>query len=121
MPWTRLSASRPNTEKPGEGDRMSHATIVQYETRPDGADENERLVRAVFVELAADDPGHPQYAAFRLDDGMTFVHVAAVGDENPLSANAAFGAFQAGLADRCIAPSAPAQASLVGSSGLEAA
>lgn len=99
---------------------MTQATIVRYETKPENSDENERLIRAVFAELAADDPGHLRYAAFRLADGVTFVHVAVVGDQNPLSATAAFRAFQAGLADRCTVPPAPAKASLVGSYGLDA-
>jgi hypothetical protein len=100
---------------------VKHATIVRYETKPESADENERLVRAVFAELAANDPGQLQYAAFRLDDGVTFLHVAAVTDTNPLGTTAAFGAFQAGLSDRCAAAPAPARATLVGSYGLNVA
>lgn len=97
---------------------MKHATIVRYETKPESADENEQLVQAVFAELAANDPGHLQYVAFRLDDGVTFVHVAMIADTNPLSTTAAFGAFQAALSDRCAVGPAPARAAVVGSYGL---
>jgi hypothetical protein len=94
------------------------ATIVQYQTTPETADENERLVAAVYAELAATDPGGLRYATFRLDDGVTFVHVATVEGDNPLFQTAAFRAFQAGLGDRCVTGPAPSGATLVGSYGL---
>ncbi len=52
--------------------------IAHYRTRPDAADENQRLVERVFAQLAEDDPGGLRYAAFRLADGVTFVHVATI-------------------------------------------
>ena len=75
--------------------------VVRY--RPDSAraDENQRLVEAVFAELASSDPGGLRYATFRLEDG-TFVHIADVEAEpNPLSAVAAFAEFQDGIVERC--------------------
>ncbi len=75
--------------------------VVRYRPTPDQADHNQRLVEAVFAELAEADPGGLRYATFRLADG-TFVHIADVeGEENPLAANAAFDAFQQGIGDRC--------------------
>ncbi len=100
---------------------MTQATIARYETKPESSEENERLIRAVFAELAANDPGDLRYAAFRLDDGVTLLHVAMVGDENPLRATAAFRTFQAALTDRCTVPPAPAQATLIGSYGVDGA
>ena len=94
------------------------ATIVQYRTTPESAEENQRLVAAVYAELAATDPGGLRYATFRLDDGVTFVHVATVDGENPLPQTAAFRAFQAGLPDRCVTGPAPSGATLVGSYGV---
>jgi len=32
---------------------MTRAVVVRYRTRPDTADDNERLIKAVFEELAA--------------------------------------------------------------------
>ena len=32
---------------------MTRAVVVRYRTRPDAADDNERLIKAVFEELAA--------------------------------------------------------------------
>jgi hypothetical protein len=98
---------------------MTQATVVRYQTTPEGADENERLVRAVFAELAASNPGKLQYASFRLDDGVSFLHVAVVdGDVNPLNSSPAFSDFQADLKERCAAPPNPVRASVIGSYGF---
>jgi hypothetical protein len=98
---------------------MSEIKIIRYQTHPESAAENERLIRDVFAELAKEDPGGLHYAAFRLADGVSFMHVAMVdGDDNPLTASPAFAAFQAGIQDRCAAGPTPADATVVGSYGL---
>ena len=90
--------------------------VVRYKTKPDRADENQALVENVFAELAATDPGGVRYATFRLEDGVTFVHIAEIeGEDNPLGATAAFGEFQRDLADRCDEPPMALGATLVGS------
>jgi hypothetical protein len=82
---------------------MIHATVVRYTTREERADENEALIRAVFAELAEKAPSGLRYQSIRLDDGVTFVHLAVTdGGENPLSAMPAFGEFVSAIADRCI-------------------
>ena len=89
------------------------------ETKPERADENERLIRDVFADLAKHDPGGLHYAAFRLDDGVSFLHVALIdGDENPLLASTSFDAFQSGIADRCTEGPIAVDATVVGSYGL---
>ncbi|GAA4092478.1 MULTISPECIES: hypothetical protein [Actinomadura] len=89
--------------------------VVQYRTRPEAADENQRLIEQVFAQLAADRPDGLRYAAFRLADGVTFVHVAVVeGDANPLPEVAAFKEFQRDIAGRCAEPPSPQGASVVG-------
>ena len=81
---------------------MSTVKVIRYRTKPEHADANAELVRAVFAELAADEPAGLRYATYRLDDGVTFVHVATLeGEVNPLLSSAAFGHFQQGIADRC--------------------
>jgi hypothetical protein len=98
---------------------MSRTVIVRYRTRPEAAEENQRLVEGVFAELAAADPGGLRYATFRLADGVTFVHVAQVeGEVNPLSSTAAFAEFQRDMGARCVEPPAVTDATLVGSYGL---
>jgi len=90
--------------------------VVRYTPKADQADENQRLVEAVFAELSATDPGGVRYATLRLEDG-TFVHIADVeADPNPLSTIAAFGEFQKDIQDRCEpgAGPAPQPATLVG-------
>ena len=81
---------------------MAAARVIQYRTTPEAADENERLIRAVFTELALKNAPGLRYSSFRLADGVSFVHVAEFeGDTNPLTESAAFAEFQAGIADRC--------------------
>ncbi len=75
--------------------------VVRYRPKAEHADENQRLVEAVFAELAAKAPAGLRYATLRLADG-TFVHVAEVeGDANPLTSMDAFAAFQKGVRARC--------------------
>lgn len=96
------------------------AKVVRYTTKPESADENERLIRNVFAELAKDGPEGLRYAAFRLDDGVSFLHVAVIeGAENPLTVSAAFGEFQSGIKDRCADGPNPSDATVVGSYGLD--
>jgi acyl dehydratase len=98
---------------------MTTAKVVRYTTKPESADENERLIKAVFAELGEQDPGGLRYAAFRLEDGVSFVHVAMLdGDHNPLTVSTAFAQFQANIGDRIVVGPTPADATVVGSYGL---
>ncbi len=96
---------------------MSVTKVIRYTTKPESADENARLIRAVFAELASQRPAGLRYTALRLDDGVSFVHVAELDDEtrNPLAASEAFATFQAGVAGRCAQGPAAADATIVGS------
>ena len=81
--------------------------MVRYTTRADQAEENARLIRDVFESLNETEPTGVTYAAYRLEDGVSFVHIASIDDpsNNPLQSLAAFKAFTAGVRDRCeIAP-----------------
>jgi hypothetical protein len=80
--------------------------MVRYTTRADQADENARLITEVFKSLRAAAPAGLTYASYRLEDGVSFVHVASMDDpdNNPLRQLAAFQAFTAGVRDRCDAP-----------------
>src|SRR5690349_930194 len=49
--------------------------MVRYTVKPGRAAENERHIEQVFAELARIAPAGVQYSAFKLDDGVTFVHV----------------------------------------------
>lgn len=94
------------------------SVVVRYKTKPGRGDENQALVEAVFAELSASDAGGVRYATFRLDDGVTFVHVASVQTEdgtNPLQGIDAFKAFTANIGERCDEPPAAQDATVVGS------
>ena len=95
---------------------MSVTKVIRYTAKPERADENERLVRAVFAELSQEGGEELRYAVFRLDDGVSFVHVAVLeGDENPLSQSVAFAAFQSGIRERCVEGPVGADAGVIGS------
>lgn len=96
-----------------------NTVVVRYRPKPELADENQRLVEAVFAELSAKDPGGIRYTTFRLDDG-TFVHIAQIeGDENPLADTEAFAEFQREIQQRCLDGEGPnpQPAVMVGSYG----
>ena len=95
---------------------MAVTKIIRYTTKPECAEENERLIRAVFAELAQDNPAGLRYSAFRLADKVSFVHVATLdGADNPLTRSAAFAEFQRGVTDRCAEGPVPADADVIGS------
>ena len=101
---------------------MTVVKVVQYTTKPECAVTNEQLIRAVFAELAGQQPPGLAYASFRLADGVSFVHVAVLdGEDNPLARTAAFGAFQAAIGDRCAQGPVAADAAVVGSYRMLAA
>jgi hypothetical protein len=94
---------------------MSRATVVRYTTRPDVTEENERLIRGVFAELEEKAPDGFRYMSVRLDDGVSFVHVALVdGDDNPLSAFASFREFVSAIDSRCAEGPTPANGTVIG-------
>ena len=94
---------------------MSRTVVVRYRTTEDRAEENSRLVEAVFAELAAEAPDGLRYITLRLADGVSFVHVALVeGDENPLTRSAAFAEFQRAIAERCAELPVASEATVVG-------
>ena len=81
--------------------------MVRYKVKADRAAENERDIAAVFAQLERERPAGLHYATFKLDDGVSFVHLAATDradGSNPLTALAAFGEFTAHLRERCEEP-----------------
>lgn len=81
--------------------------VVRYRTKPERADENQRLVEDVFAELARMGPTGFSYTSLRLDDGVSFIHVVMEdqhGDgtgSTSLTDVPAFQRFVADIADRC--------------------
>ena len=90
--------------------------MVRYKVKPDRAEENEELVRAVYDELRRTTPAGLRYATFQLEDGVSFVHVAQTEEgQNPLTEVAAFKEFQKEIGDRCEEPPVVAELREVGS------
>ncbi len=80
---------------------MKH-TLVRYRTKPELANENQRLIEAVFQELRTRHPDGVRYLALRLADGA-FVHFATTeGNTGALTSLDAFRAFQNGVKQRCL-------------------
>jgi hypothetical protein len=93
------------------------ATVVRYQAKLDRADENQALIEAVFADLEERQPAGFTYKVFRLEDGISFIHVVIEHDINApdsLQSVPAFQAFVAGIADRCDVPPVAMGASIVG-------
>ena len=94
------------------------ATVVRYQAKADRADENQKLIEAVFADLDARQPEGFTYKVFRLEDGVSFVHVVIEHDDvdkpDSLQEVPAFQAFVAGIADRCDIPPLAMGATIVG-------
>ena len=94
---------------------MSATRIIRYTTHPEHADENARLIGNVFAALADTKPDGVHYAAFRLEGGVSFMHVVSLdGDVNPLNDVPAFQDFQADIMNRVVAPPVTVVTTVVG-------
>jgi hypothetical protein len=92
--------------------------IVSYKVKPELAQENERLVRAVYDELEHSAPAGLRYATFKSQDGVSFVHIASIETDdghNPLQEIAAFKRFQANSRERQQEPSVTSEVREIGS------
>lgn len=93
-------------------------SLVRYKTKPQFAEENQRLVEKVYEELAARDPGGVHYATFRLADGVTFLHLFTTDSDDrakTLGAIAAFTEFLQDLPQRCAEAPVAQDVTVVGS------
>jgi hypothetical protein len=91
--------------------------VVRYQTKAQRADENQQLIEAVFADLEERQPEGFTYKVFRLEDGVSFIHVVIehdVEDPDSLQAVPAFQAFVADIAERCDVPPVAAGAAIVG-------
>lgn len=83
---------------------MEKRLVTRYSTKSkDDADENQRRVEAVFVDLNETKPDNVSYIVLRLADD-SFVHVSfhnhGDNDINPISSTLAFAHFQENHNDR---------------------
>src|SRR3981081_505288 len=81
--------------------------MVRYRVKPELAQETERLVRAVYDELEHSAPAGLRYATFKLEDGVSFVHLASIETDdghNPLREVDACTRFRANAGERQAEP-----------------
>lgn len=78
--------------------------VVRYRVKPERVEEHEALIRQVFTDLTTQRPAGVDYQAMKLEDGVSFVHVAKIttaDGKNPLTELASFKAFTAKIGERC--------------------
>ena len=92
--------------------------MVRYKLKSDRVAENEQYVRNVYEALKQTAPSGLRYATFKLEDGVSFVHIASIettDGSNPLPQLPAFKAFLEGIKDRCEEPPAAVEINEIGS------
>jgi len=95
--------------------------MVRYRVKAERVAENERYIGQVFEQLHRERPAGVRYASFKLDDGVSFVHIVsreAPDGRNPLSELSAFKAFAAGVRERCEEPPVTVKLNEIGSYGF---
>ena len=95
--------------------------MIRYKVKADRALENERYIAEVFEQLKRENPSGLRYAAFKLDDGVSFVHIVsleAADGSHPLNNLSAFKAFTAEIQDRCEEPPVAVDLNEIGSYAL---
>ena len=95
--------------------------MVRYKLKADRVAENERFILGVYEELRRLKPPRLRYATFRLDDGLSFVHLVSYeteDDNKALTGLPAFKAFVAGVRERCEEAPVTVELTEVGSYGF---
>jgi hypothetical protein len=106
----------PGVVHDGERQAMT-TTVLRYQAKPERAEENQQLIEAVFAELDGGELDGFTYKVFRLEDGVSFIHVWIEHDiahPDSLQMVPAFQAFMADLVDRCDVPPVATDATVVG-------
>ena len=95
-------------------------TMVRYTVKAGRAAENEAYIAKVFEQLHRERPAGLRYASFKLDDGVSFVHIVSKegSGADSLLGLPAFKAFTAGIRDRCEEAPVVVELSEIGSYGF---
>jgi hypothetical protein len=76
--------------------------LIRYRLKPEHVERNEELVRAVYEDLHRAAPSGFRYVTFKLEDGVSFMHISeSEGEDSPLASLASAQEFQREIADRC--------------------
>ena len=90
--------------------------LVRYRLKPEHVERNEELVCAMFEELRRAAPSGLRYTIFKLEDGVSFMHISeSEGEESPLGGLASVQEFRRELAVRCEEQPALSELTEVGS------
>ena len=95
--------------------------MVSYKLKPERVAENESLAAAVYDALREAKPAGLRYATFRLEDGVSFVHIVShqeADGSNALTSLPAFKAFSAGVRERCAEPPVRVELTEIGAYGF---
>jgi len=92
--------------------------MVRYKVKADRVAENEEYISKVFDQLQREQPLGLRYASFKLEDGVSFVHIVsreASDGRNPLTELSAFKIFSSNIKDRCDEPPVSVELKEIGS------
>ena len=80
--------------------------MVRYKVKPNRFAENEALITKVYEQLETEAPDKLRYQTYKLDDGVSFMHIALGPTEgpSPLTELSAFKDFVSGVKERCDEP-----------------
>jgi len=93
---------------------MKHV-IITYTVKPEYVEDNVRLIRAVFGELNAKEPGGLRYTSLRAEGGR-FFHIVERAEGSPeFTEFEAFRAFQMDFVERCLIRPEVSRVAVVGS------
>jgi hypothetical protein len=95
--------------------------LIRYKVKANKVEENENLVKEVYKQLHENKIDGFRYTTLKLEDGVSFIHIAFADTEE---ANTAFGKlsafrnFQANIKDRCDELPVVNQITVIGSYNL---
>ncbi len=92
--------------------------MVRYKIKADRVVENEQYLQKVFEQLQREQTPGMRYVTFKLDDGVSFVHIVELDSpdgSNPAATLESFKAYTAEIQDRCEEPPVFTELEKVGS------
>jgi len=95
--------------------------LIRYKVKANKVSENEQLVKDVYKQLHEKKIEGVRYTTFKLEDGVTFVHIYFHESEQAskeFSSLPAFKKFQENINDRCDEYPLSSSASIIGSYNL---
>ncbi len=88
--------------------------LIRYTAKPDRADENQRLIEAVFHELREKKPDGVRYMVLRMADNSFAHFVELEAATNPLAALESFRKFSGTAGDRTLEGPVASEATVIG-------